>query len=68
MADKKVKHPNPIAAEQLVTVFATEKNTFKNTGAEIHCTPKMAEHLIAKGMASTETKKGKSVEEKEGKK
>lgn len=59
------KHPNPEVAKRMETVYATEKNTYKATGDPIHCAPKMAEHLIAIGMASKEAAKGKTKEQKD---
>lgn len=48
------KHPNPVVAEAMVTVYSTEKNPHKAPGSIINCTPNMAEHLVARGMATKE--------------
>jgi len=39
-------------------VYATEQNKFKKTGAVIHTCKETADHLVKKGMATTEAPEG----------
>lgn len=59
------KHNHPNKQLSLVKGYATEKNKHSKTGTESEVTQEVADHLIAKGLASdTKPKESKKEEDK----